>query len=211
MSSLDLSDTLKQGLTTLGEDPAAHPCDLYLQFIRELGKWNKAYNLTAIRDPERMITHHVLDSLSVLPFIHGKRCLDVGTGAGLPGMILALARPDTHWTLLDSKSKKVRFIQHLLREIKPENVEVVHARVEAYQPEYEFSTIITRALTTIAGFYRITTHLSGADSRLLAMKGDYPQQELSDLPAGHARVHQLKVPGIDSSRHLVVITERSES
>lgn len=178
---------------------------MYLQFIQELSKWNKAYNLTAIRDPERMVTHHVLDSLSVLPFIHGKRCLDVGTGAGLPGMILALAKPDIHWTLLDSKSKKVRFIQHILREIKPGNIEVVHTRVEAYQPEAEFSTIITRALTTIAGFFRITAHLRDKDSRLLAMKGDYPEQELADLVSVASRVYRLEVPGIASARHLVII------
>ena len=147
MSGPSLSDTLTQGLRALGEDPAAHPCDTYLWFLGELAKWNKAYNLTAIRDPGQMLTHHLLDSLSILPYLQGQRCLDVGTGAGLPGLILALARPDTHWTLLDSKSKKIRFLQHVLYELKPSNVELALSRVEDYRPAQSFSTIVSRAFS----------------------------------------------------------------
>lgn len=197
--------TLEQGIRALGEDPAQHPCDHYLQFLQELERWNRTYNLTGIREPEMMLTYHLLDSLSILPFIHGDRCLDVGTGAGLPGMILALARPETHWTLLDSKSKKIRFLHHILLELKPGNVEIVHSRVEQYHPQQDYTTIVTRALTTLAGFQQLTTHLKGEDCHLLAMKGPYPGQELPAIPADKVSIQKLLVPGIVSDRHLVIV------
>jgi len=200
-----LSNTLKQGIAALGEDPEAHPCDRYLWFLEELAKWSKVYNLTAITAPKLMLTHHLLDSLSILPFIHGNRCLDVGTGAGLPGMVLALARPDTHWTLLDSQTKKIRFLQHISLEIKSANIEIVHSRVEDYQPEQAFTTIVTRALTRLANFRRITAHLQGKDGYLLAMKGGYPDKELAEISTAGASVHELDVPGLDADRHLVII------
>lgn len=205
MSFQALSNTLKQGIAALGEDPEAHPCDRYLWFLEELAKWSKVYNLTAITAPKLMLTHHLLDSLSILPFIHGNRCLDVGTGAGLPGMVLALARPDTHWTLLDSQTKKIRFLQHISLEIKSANIEIVHSRVEDYQPEQAFTTIVTRALTRLANFRRITAHLQGKDGYLLAMKGGYPDKELAEISTAGASVHELDVPGLDADRHLVII------
>jgi 16S rRNA (guanine527-N7)-methyltransferase len=202
-----LTDALKNGLTALGVGPGRQLCDSYLRYLEELQRWNRAYNLTAIRQPEQMLTHHIFDSLSILPYIKGDCCLDVGTGAGLPGFILALASPETKWVLLDSQIKKIRFLQHIVRELKPANVEVVHARVEDYSPGRRFTTIVTRALTTLANFRRITAHLREKDCILLAMKGADPQAELAGLPAARVSVHRLDVPGLASERHLVIIRE----
>jgi len=203
----NLVNSLRQGLLGLGEDAQAHPCGSYLLLVQELARWNRAYNLTGVRDPEQMITRHLLDSLSILPFVSGDRALDVGTGAGLPGLVLALARPDMHWTLLDSKSKKVRFLRHMLLTLKPGNVEVIQARVEQYRPAHTYSTIVSRALTRLDEFYRLTRHLRGENCRLLAMKGDYPARELSALPAGQVSVKKLMVPGLEAARHLVIISD----
>ena len=205
MFAPSLSDTLKQGIQTLGEDPVAHPCETYLWYLQELSRWNKAYNLTAITDPMLMVTHHLLDSLSILPYLHGQRCLDVGTGAGLPGLILALARPETHWVLLDSKSKKVRFLQHILLELKPANIEVVLSRAEDYRPAEAFSTVVTRAFSSLANIYRITAHLKVKEGHLLAMKGGNSEQELAELTGVESKVVRLNVPGIDSDRNLIIM------
>ena len=204
MSEQNLSDILTQGLRGLGEDPATHPCETYLWFLRELSKWNTAYNLTAIRDPAQMVTHHLLDSLSVLPYIHGQRCLDVGTGAGLPGLVLALARPQSHWTLLDSKSKKIRFLQHIVLELKPANVELVTSRAEDYEPPQLFSTIVSRAFSSLVDFQRITAHLKAKEGHLLAMKGTRPEHELAELIDVKPDVVKLRVPGLESERHVVI-------
>jgi len=206
LSAPTLTEVLNQGIAALGEDPANHPCELYLRFIDELVKWNKAYNLTAIREPELMLTHHILDSLSILPFIHGKRCLDVGTGAGLPGLILALARPDTHWVLLDSKIKKIRFLHHIMREFGLKNVGIAHSRVESYQADQSFTTIVTRAFSSLAKFCEMTTHLKGIDCHLLAMKGEYPVPELAEVASLSVQVQKLAVPGLNAERHLVIIS-----
>ena len=205
MSKAVLLEKLKQGLVALGENPAKHPLQLYKAYMYELLRWNKAYNLTGIRDVEQMITHHLLDSLSVLPYLKGPRCLDVGTGAGLPGMILALARPDLQWVLLDSKSKKVRFLQHIVDTLKTANVEIVRSRVEDFRPDKTFSTIITRALTSLTDFYQMTEHLRDKEGQLLAMKGKYPDNELSQLGDVDSAIHELVVPGLGSERFLIVI------
>lgn len=205
MSKAVLLEKLKQGLVALGENPAKHPLQLYKAYMDELLRWNKAYNLTGIRDVEQMITHHLLDSLSVLPYLKGPRCLDVGTGAGLPGMILALARPDLQWVLLDSKSKKVRFLQHIVDTLKTANVEIVRSRVEDFRPDKTFSTIITRALTSLTDFYQMTEHLRDKEGQLLAMKGKYPDNELSQLGDVDSAIHELVVPGLGSERFLIVI------
>lgn len=203
MPVTDLAARLEQGIRALGQDPTDHPREQYLAYIELLGKWNRAYNLSGIRDPERMITHHVLDSLAVLPFVHGRRCLDVGTGAGLPGFILALALPHTHWVLLDSNRKKIRFLNQAVLELAPANVEVVAGRTEEYRPEERFTTIICRALCSLPEFRSMTAHLLAADGRLLAMKGAVPEEELAQVEG--ARVHELHIPGIRRKRHLVVM------
>jgi 16S rRNA (guanine527-N7)-methyltransferase len=205
LSTQVLLEKLKQGITDLGEDPHTHPIESYLAYLQELVRWNKAYNLTAHADIEKMITYHLLDSLSVLPYIYGKRCLDVGTGAGLPGMVLAMARPDIHWVLLDSKSKKVRFLQHIIQIIKPDNVEIIQSRVEDYHVDQAFSTIISRAFSSLSDFHKITSHIRGIDTQTLAMKGKYPEKELAELVNSDKTLHKLVVPGLDSERYIIII------
>ena len=182
-----------------------------LAFVRLLAKWNAAYNLTAVRDPEAMIARHLLDSLVLLPYLQGPRVLDIGTGPGLPGIPLAVARPDFSFTLLDANAKKTRFVTQAVGELGLKNVEVVQSRVENYRPEQKFDTLVARAFSSIADMLKNTRHLCAPDGRFLAMKGVYPDEELAALPADFA-VHEvlaLKVPGLDAARHLAIITLRS--
>ncbi|MGY8813558.1 MAG: 16S rRNA (guanine(527)-N(7))-methyltransferase RsmG [Gammaproteobacteria bacterium] len=204
MSSQALLEQLKQGIVALGDDPDKYPLELYLGYLNELVRWNKAYNLTAISDVEKMITYHILDSLSVLPYLNGTRCLDVGTGAGLPGIVLAIARPEMQWVLLDSKTKKVRFLHHIIQVLRPANVEIIHSRVEDYYPQQLFSTIISRAFSSLSNFYQITKHLAHESTHTLAMKGKTAEKELSDSGFGDCKIHKLLVPGVDSDRYIII-------
>lgn len=205
LASLNYIEKLADGIAGLGQDPGTHPLQQYIAYLEEMQRWNKAYNLTAIRDMDDMIIRHILDSLSVLPWISGEQCLDVGTGAGLPGLVLALARPELHWVLLDSKIKKIRFLHHVRHTLNITNIEPVHARVEGYSTDKPFTTIITRALADLETISQLTAQLKGDDCRLLAMKGKYPEQELAALPADGVSVQRLTVPGLDSERFLIII------
>lgn len=198
---------LHQGLAELGLDPQSCPCEAYLEYIDLLTKWNRAYNLTGVRDKERMIHVHVLDSLAVLPYIRGERCLDVGTGAGLPGFILALTQPDKKWTLMDSNGKKIRFLRQLLFEMKTENVEIVHSRAEKFLSSVAYSSIISRAFGTLDAYYRAVEHLLLPGTRTLAMKGKLPDEELQEAAGweGAISVEELQVPGIRTHRSLVIL------
>jgi len=182
-----------------------------LAFVRLLAKWNAAYNLTAVRDPEEMITRHLLDSLVLLPFLQGPRVLDIGTGPGLPGIPLAVARPDCTFTLLDANAKKTRFVTQAVGELGLKNVEVVQARVENYRPEQKFDTLVARAFSSIADMLTNARHLCTPGGRFLAMKGVYPEGELAAIPADYtvSEVVALKVPGLEAARHLAIITLRS--
>ncbi|MCX7098403.1 MAG: 16S rRNA (guanine(527)-N(7))-methyltransferase RsmG [Methylococcales bacterium] len=173
-----------------------------LAFIALIEKWNKAYNLTAIRDKEAMVSLHLLDSLAVAPFITGQRIIDIGTGAGLPGIPLAIYYPDFAFTLLDSNAKKTRFVQQAILELKLGNVHVCHHRTENYRPETRFDTVITRAFAELSDIVEMTAHLLTPDGVLLAMKGHAP-----DVPvaAGTSTLIPVKVPGIDAARCLVKI------
>lgn len=177
-----------------------------LRYLGELVLWNKAYNLTAVRDPAEMVTRHLLDSLAVLPHARG-RVVDVGSGAGLPGIPLALANPALHVTLLDSNGKKARFLRHAQRQVPVTNAEVVEARAEAFRPPARFDTIVSRAFAALGDFLRTTAELAAPDGRWLAMKGKLDAKELADVPPGF-RVEQeiqLQVPGLDEERHLIII------
>ncbi len=203
-----LSETLGKGIDTLGLAVGARCQARLLDYLALLHRWNRAYNLTAVRDPRQMVPRHLLDSLAVQPYLLGKRVLDVGTGAGLPGMALALAYPDAlELTLLDPAAKRVRFLQEVQLRLKPENVTLVRARVEdAELPDASFDTVTCRAFTSLAQFVTSSGRLAASDGCLLALKGERPDEEIAALPAPWregVEVIELQVPGLDAQRHLV--------
>jgi 16S rRNA (guanine527-N7)-methyltransferase len=173
-----------------------------------LAKWNRAYNLTTVDDTRRAIAVHLLDSLSILPFLVGQRVLDVGTGAGFPGLPLALARPDMNFVLLDSRGKKVRFVETVVRAAGITNAKVVQERFERYPAGDKFDTLCARAFSSLAALYRSGRRLLAPGGRILAMKGEFPTDELSELRDGEplrCEVIPLAVPFLDASRHLVIV------
>lgn len=175
-----------------------------LAYLDLLQKWNKAYNLTAITDPTQMVSHHLLDSLAVVPYINGNHILDVGTGAGLPGLVLAIALPDKQVVLLDSNGKKVRFLLQAIATLKLTNVKAVQARIESYQSEQLFDVIISRALGEAQHLVDNGQRLLCNNGRFLLMKGKYPSEELQAITLPY-KVEPLQVPGIDAPRHVVII------
>ena len=177
-----------------------------------MDEWNQRMNLTAIRDRPAQIIKHVLDSLSVRPYLHGERIADVGSGAGFPGIPLAIVERDRHFTLIESTGKKCRFLEHVRDALGLANVEVVQARAEACRPEQRFDTVIARAVGPLADLVRYAGALLSGDGRLLAMKGRFPQDELAARLNGWKvlAVHALAVPGLDEQRHLVELV-RSHS
>jgi 16S rRNA (guanine527-N7)-methyltransferase len=170
-----------------------------------LAKWNKVHNLTAVRDPEEMITLHLLDALSVLPYLQGSSLLDVGSGGGLPGIPLAIARPELSVTLLDSSHKKSAFQRQAKVELGLKNVEVVCGRVEKYQPAQKFDMVISRAFSDLAEYVKLTDHLLSETGKWLAMKGVYPYDEIAQLKKVSVEVVPLTVPGLEAQRHLVFL------
>jgi 16S rRNA (guanine527-N7)-methyltransferase len=176
-------------------------------YLDELQRWNRAYNLTSIDDPVQMAIRHVLDSLSIAPWVHG-RVLDAGTGAGLPGIPLAIMDPELDVTLLDSTAKKIRFLSHVARALHLQNVEPVHARLEEFRSLAPFDVIVSRAFSSLAEFTGFTRHLLGPRSRLLAMKGRRPDEEIDALPDWILveAVEKLPVPGLHEDRHLVIMS-----
>jgi 16S rRNA (guanine527-N7)-methyltransferase len=199
--------TLKSGAEQLGVPISDDAARKMLRVLDELDEWNQKMNLTAIRDRPQQLTKHLLDSLSVIKHLHGSRLIDIGTGAGFPGLPLAIALPEMHFTLLDSTAKKLKFIEHVCALLAIENVETVHSRAEAFQPKYRYDVVISRAVGAVDTFVKWAGHLCVGGGRLLAMKGRYPTDELTTLPSGWklATVHRLSVPGLDEERHLVEI------
>lgn len=205
-----LDRPLEQGLQQLGTPLAAEQRRLLLAYLRLLEKWNSAYNLTAVRNPADMVTRHLLDSLAILPHLHGRRVLDIGTGAGLPGIPLAIARPALAFTLLDANAKKTRFVTQAVGELHLINVEVRQARAEQYHPAQNFDTLVSRAFASIADMLAAARHLCAPGGRFLAMKGTYPENELAAVPAGYSvEVLALAVPGLSAERHVVILTAPS--
>jgi 16S rRNA (guanine527-N7)-methyltransferase len=204
---MSTADQLKRGLIALGLTLDRETQQRLLDFIVLIEKWNRVHNLTAIREPEKMVSHHLLDSLAVAPHLHAKRLLDVGSGAGLPGIPLALAKPDTHVTLLDSNHKKVAFLNQAVMELKLKNAEVCSERVESWQTQDRFDVIISRAFSDMGEFVRITRHLLAPGGMFAAMKGLHPYEEIDKLPPD-CKVRQvlaLAIPGVEGARHLVLI------
>ena len=203
--------TLITGAAQLGIELSEREAAQLVRLLDELDDWNQRMNLTAIRERGAQITKHLLDSLSVQPFLHGERVLDVGTGAGFPGLPLAIVNlttnPGRRFTLLDSTAKKLKFIEHAAALLELTNVQTVHTRAENFRPPERFDIVVSRAVGPIEQFVKWAGHLCVGGGRLLAMKGRDPAAELQKLPSGWklAAVHRLNVPALDEERHLVEI------
>lgn len=204
-----LGRDLADGINQLNLTIDAKKQESLLAYLEQLAKWNKAYNLSGIKEPARMLSIHILDSLSILPFINEKSILDVGTGAGLPGIPLAICNPNKEVSLLDSVGKKTRFLFQVSALLNLENVDVINDRVENYRSEHSFDIVISRAYSSLSQFISQTRHLLGEKSKLLAMKGLFPQAEINDLPDDFKllETHELQIPGEAGARHLLVITK----
>lgn len=198
--------SLQQGISRLKLEVSAAQQQQLMAYLLLLHKWNQAYNLTAIRQLDEMVIKHVLDSLAVLPSVQGARCLDVGTGAGLPGLVLALLNPAQHWVLLDSNHKKTRFLQQAVIEFGLSNVEVVCSRIELFKPTEAFDVIISRAYSELQKFYQQTQAFCAPQGRLIAMKGVYPEQELQYFQENGIawETVALDVPFLQAERHLII-------
>lgn len=202
---MNLAQPLAQGLAELGLqlDPAA--CGKLVDYLGLIQKWNRVYNLTAVREPRKMLSHHLLDSLAIVPHVSGTSVLDAGSGGGLPGIPLAIALPRLQVTLLDSNHKKAAFLKQTAIELALDNVAVVCERVEAWDTSQRFDLVVSRALTDLPEFVRLAGRLVAATGALAAMKGIYPYEEIAQLPAGWRmrEATALKVPGLRAERHWV--------
>lgn len=215
MSRQQYQNYLCAGLDKMAVSLSEGQINLLMDYLQELIKWNKAYNLSAIRDPMEMVQKHLLDSLVLVPLIHQKlqhssqpiRLLDVGTGAGLPGIPLAIACPELLVTLLDSNGKKTRFLFQVKLSLSLDNVEVENSRVENYQPEANFTLITSRAFSSLVDFVKLAKPLLAKEGEFWAMKGQYPHEELTPCEEHGSiiSVDPLIVPGGDGERHLVKI------
>ena len=203
------SDLLEQGIARMGLAVSIEAQEKLLAYLSLLQKWNKVYNLTAVRDPVEMVTLHLLDSLSVLPHINSKNLLDVGSGGGLPGIVLAICKPELQVTTIDTVQKKAIFMRQAKGELGLDNLTAVHARVENFQPSEPFEIVISRAFSEIALFIQLTKHLIAKNGQWLAMKGVMPSGELEGLPLLPSIIIPLKVAGLDAERHLVIFKNTS--
>ncbi|WP_028695882.1 16S rRNA (guanine(527)-N(7))-methyltransferase RsmG [Pseudomonas cremoricolorata] len=207
------AEELSTGARALGVSLSEQQQQSLLGYLGLLIKWNKAYNLTAVRDPDEMVSRHLLDSLSVMPFIHSdrQRWLDVGSGGGMPGIPLAILHPHKQVTVLDSNGKKTRFLTQVKMELKLDNLEVIHSRVEAFQPAQPFAGIVSRAFSSMENFTNWTRHLGDASTQWLAMKGLHPADELVALPPDFTVESEqaLTVPGCQGQRHLLILRRKA--
>ncbi|MFZ0469463.1 MAG: 16S rRNA (guanine(527)-N(7))-methyltransferase RsmG, partial [Thiogranum sp.] len=203
--SEDLQAQIAAGCRSLPLVLSATALAQLADYVGLLAKWSKVYNLTAVRQPQQMVTRHVLDSLAVVPFLIDGSLLDVGTGAGLPGVPIAIARPDLAVTLLDANAKKLRFVRQAVAELGLANVEVVQARMQEYQPGRAFDMVISRAVSSLEELYRQSRHLLAPRGRMLFMKGALPEEELAAFASGREMLHieRLDIPGLDAERHLL--------
>ncbi|MGI9290589.1 MAG: 16S rRNA (guanine(527)-N(7))-methyltransferase RsmG [Gammaproteobacteria bacterium] len=203
----NLKPQLQQGIEQLGLVAGESLTEALLGLLAELLRWNKAYNLTSVRDPYEMLTRHIFDSLSVDNYIKSETVLDVGTGAGFPGIPLALLNPHSSFVLMDSNGKKIRFIEHAVRTLGLQNVLPLQARVESHPDDVAFETIVCRAYSSLKAFVTTSGHLLASGGEMVAMKGRVPEEELAELPEGWelCRVDPVEVPGLEGQRHIVVL------
>ena len=211
MSELEINPVCRQllsaGVKEMGLDISLEQQESLLGFVALLHRWNRAFNLTAVRDPSDMITRHLLDSLVVSPYLKGSSILDVGTGPGLPGIPLAITQPHREFTLLDSNGKKIRFVRQAGLELGLQNVQAEQVRAEAYDPPQLFETIVTRAFASLPDILEMTRRLLMPGGRLLALKGRWPEAELAaaNLDDAAVKVVSLRIPQLEGERHAVLI------
>ena len=203
---VDARQLLCAGMEQLGLAATVEQVDLLLAFVSLIEKWNKAYNLTAIRNRDEILRLHILDSLSILPYITGQKIIDVGTGAGLPGIPLAIFLPDVQFTLLDSNSKKTRFVQQVVLELKLSNVEVVHSRAENLHRDGEYDAVLSRAFASLNDIKNLTEHLLQPEGVLIAMKGQIPEAELKKIKQKYT-VNSIVLPGVEAERCVLRINK----
>jgi 16S rRNA (guanine527-N7)-methyltransferase len=204
----EVDDILRGGLTELGLAASPEQIERLLAFLGLLGKWNRVYNLTAIDRPAEMVRLHLLDSLAVSPYLGGSRVLDVGTGAGLPGIPLAILDPQREFVLLDSNAKKTRFVTQAAIQLGLSKVRVVHARVEQFQDTPGFDRVICRAFAALPDIVAQTRRLLRPGGIILALKGKSPVDEMEQVKDAEVKTYRLDVPGVDAERHVVAITVR---
>lgn len=204
---------LESGLAALNIEMSRAQIAKLQRFLDVLVRWNRVYPLTSVRSSEQMVVRHLLDSLSIVSYVDGPNVLDVGSGAGIPGIPLAVARPECRFVLLDSHGKKTRFITHAAGQLDLANVKVARARVEDYAVEIGFDTVISRAFSSLGEFASLAGHLCGRTGCLLAMKGRLRSAERDALPAGWrvGEIHRLVVPGLEAQRHLVLLKRVPET
>lgn len=201
---------LKQALEqSLAQSKLESLSDALWDYLLLLHKWNASYNLTAVRDLESMVSKHLLDSLAILPWVNGQRIIDVGTGAGLPGIPLAIAKPQNQFVLLDSNGKKARFLKEVKRQLKLDNVEIVQFRVENFHPSQGFDTVLSRAFSTLEQMMHWTKHLLVNEGTWLAMKGRYPHTELITMDKPYT-VEEYTVQGVEGERCCVLIKNKNK-
>ncbi len=202
---------LADGLAKMGLSVDGAIQERLIHLLDLMRKWNRAYNLTSRKGMDDMVARHLLDSLALLPYLHGSRLIDVGSGAGLPSIPLALVCPERQFVSLDCVTKKGRFRTQAMIELGLKNMEVVTSRVEAYRPEQRFDSVISRAFATIEDMLSVSGHLLGSGGRFLAMKGVYPEAELAQIPAAYRVevVQELQVPYLNAARHLVIVAPDS--
>lgn len=204
---MSLAAELAEGLESLGSALPVNAEERLLAYLALIEKWNRVYSLTAVRTPASMLYQHLLDSLAVLPHLAGERVLDVGSGAGLPGIPLAIARPHARVTLIDANHKKAAFLRQAAIELNLNNVAIVCDRVERWQPDGCFDVVVSRAFSDLGQFIELAGRLCSRDGVLAAMKGVYPHEELNQIPAGFklSEVIALTIPGLEARRHLVIV------
>jgi 16S rRNA (guanine527-N7)-methyltransferase len=208
---MSAADALADGLSALGLELDARACERLLNYVALLEKWNDVYNLTAVRGARNIVIHHLLDSLSVLPYVAGDTMLDVGSGAGLPGIPLAVVRPQTQVTLLDAREKKTAFLRQAVIELGLRNAEVVCGRIERYFPSARFAVVISRAFSDLRKFVELAGRLCAPNGVLAVMKGRYAPAELARLPSAFAleKALPIAVPGLCAERHLILLQPAS--
>ncbi|GIU52986.1 MULTISPECIES: 16S rRNA (guanine(527)-N(7))-methyltransferase RsmG [Shewanella] len=206
-----LADQLKTYLAETNISATETQQQQLVGFVTMLNKWNKAYNLTSVRDPEQMLIRHVMDSLVVSPYLKGQRFIDVGTGPGLPGIPLAILNPDKEFVLLDSLGKRIRFQKQVQFELKINNITSVESRVEAYEPEQKFDGVISRAFASIEDMLTWCHHLPADNGQFYALKGQLSETELTSIPTEFDVVETitLTVPKLDEQRHLLKLVKKS--